>query len=406
MHKIEFEGALGHRLAARLDAPAGRPRAYALFAHCFTCGKDIKAAARIAEALMYAGYAVLRFDFTGLGKSEGEFANTNFSSNVADLIAAADYMRAELEAPHILIGHSLGGSAVIHAARQIEEVRAVATIGAPFDVSHVEENFADKREEILETGEAEVKLAGRPFKIQRQFIDDLAKQNMAEQLDKLRKALLVLHSPIDNMVGIENAGEIFSHAKHPKSYISLDNADHLLTRPKDAAYAANTIAAWATRYLPEHEDDDSESLENYSVIVRNSTQDRLQQNIRAGQHTLVADEPTGMGGDDTGPDPYKLLNSALGACTAMTLQIYAQHKELPLEGVEVYINHDKIHAEDCQKCETSSGKLDQFTRHIVIHGDDLNNEQRKRLIEIADKCPVHKTLTGEVTIETAEKALR
>lgn len=401
MHRIEFNGALGHKLAARLDMPAGHPRAYALFAHCFTCGKDIRAAAKIADALTRSGYAVLRFDFTGLGMSEGEFANTNFTSNVADLIAAADYMRENFEPPNILIGHSLGGAAVIHAARQIAEVRAVATIGAPFDVTHVEQHFAHERDEILEHGEAEVKLAGRPFRIQRQFIADLEQQNMADQLANLKKALLVMHSPIDTMVGIENAGEIFTHAKHPKSYISLDNADHLLTRAKDAEYAANTIAAWATRYLPqpvEHTD-----TGDYTVIVRNSTPDKLQQNIQAGKHTLVADEPASMGGDDSGPDPYTLLTSALGACTSMTLQMYARHKQLPLEAIEVYLKHDKIHAEDCEACETATGKVDCFTRHIVIHGDDLSADQRKRLVEIADKCPVHKTLEGEVRIETDEK---
>ena len=404
MQQVEFEGSLGHKLAARLDMPVGEPRAYALFAHCFTCGKDIKAASRIAEALTRAGYAVLRFDFTGLGMSEGEFANTNFTSNVGDLIAAADYMRSNRQAPTILIGHSLGGSAVIHAARHINEVRAVATIGAPFDVAHVEAHFSHKRETILEHGEAEIKLAGRPFRIQRQFIEDLETQNMADQLYALGKALLILHSPVDNMVGIENAGEIFRHAKHPKSFISLDNADHLLTRSKDAEYAAATIAAWATRYLPVDAYDAAQTGDDaHTVIVQSATRNGFEQRIRTGRHNLRADEPEHMGGQDNGPDPYALLGSALGACTAMTLQIYARHKELPLESVEVAIDHDKLHAQDCDNCETQTGKIDRFTRYITIHGDQLSDDQRKRLVEIADKCPVHKTLTSEVVITTQDK---
>ncbi|HYD63542.1 MAG TPA: alpha/beta fold hydrolase [Noviherbaspirillum sp.] len=249
MQRTEFTGADGQKLAARLDTPDGEIRAVALFAHCFTCGKDIFAASRIAQALTEHGIAVLRFDFTGLGASEGEFANTNFSSNLADLVAAANHLRATLRAPDILIGHSLGGAAVLAAAADIPEARAVVTVGAPSDPSHVTGLFRDHLDRIQEEGEAEVQLAGRPFKIKRQFLIDAQEQKLSGKIAQLRRALLVMHSPRDTTVGIENALHIFTAAKHPKSFISLDDADHLLTRKSDAVYVANLIAAWSERYV-------------------------------------------------------------------------------------------------------------------------------------------------------------
>ena len=405
MQKISFDGAQGHQLAARLDAPEGEIKAYALFAHCFTCTKDIFAASRIATALNALGIAVLRFDFTGLGASEGDFANTNFTSNVQDLIKAADYMRENLEAPSILIGHSLGGAAVLVAAHDIPELKAVATLAAPADAAHVAHHFDDAREEILEKGEAEVCLVGRPFRIQKQFIEDIESQSMDDAIATLKKPLLVMHAPLDETVGIENAEHIFKTARHPKSFVTLDNADHLLSKREDAAYAARVIAAWASRYVGYKltDIDKKKPAGEHEVIVRTSGDGKYQQYVQMGKHFTLADEPESVGGNDTGPDPYKFLLASLGTCTSMTLQMYAAHKDLPLEGVEVHLSHEKIHAEDCADCETKEGKLDKITREIEIKGETLTEDQRARMIEIADKCPVHKTLHSEVIIETGEK---
>ncbi len=397
--KVTFTGATGDILAARLERPVGRIRATALFAHCFTCSKDILAAKRIAAALSEAGIAVLRFDFTGLGSSEGEFANTNFSSNVGDLLAAADFLRGEGLPPAILIGHSLGGAAVLAAADEIPECRAVATIGAPADPSHVQHLFSEKREEIESAGEAEVVLGGRPFRIQKQFLEDIAGQRLKARIGGLGRALLVMHAPLDQTVGVENAAEIFLAAKHPKSFISLDNADHLLTRRADADYAASVIAAWATPYLDPLPAEDLPKGEPDEVIVRESGEGRFTQQIVNGPHRLSADEPATLGGDNRGPTPYGLLLAGLGACTSMTLRLYAARKKWPLERVTVRLKHDKVHAQDCESCETTDGRVDKIEREIMMEGP-LDSEQQARLLEIADKCPVHKTLHSEVIIMT------
>jgi putative redox protein len=399
--KIEFAGSQGAALAARLDLPAGQPLAYALFAHCFTCSKDIFAAARISAALAERGIACLRFDFTGLGSSEGEFANTNFSSNVADLVAAADYLRENHEAPRILVGHSLGGAAVIAAAPRVPEAQAVATVGAPADPAHVAHLLAEAKPEIEARGEAEVVLAGRSFRIQKHFLDDIAGQNLHEILGSLRKALLVFHAPRDETVGIENAGEIFGAAKHPKSFVSLDDADHLLTRKADAVYAGAVLAAWASRYVSGMAAP-AEALppaEPGTVVVAETGASRFAQIINAGGHALRADEPVSVGGTDTGPGPYDLLLAGLGACTSMTLRMFAERKGWPLERVAVRLSHDKIHAADCAECETREGKIDRIERTLEMTGD-LDAQQRQRLLEIADKCPVHRTLESENLIET------
>jgi pimeloyl-ACP methyl ester carboxylesterase len=249
-HRIEFAGSQGDTLAARMDMPKDGPRAYALFAHCFTCSKDIAAASRISRRLSARDIAVLRFDFTGLGHSEGEFANTNFSSNIQDVIGAANWLRAKHEAPSLLVGHSLGGAAVLAAAAEIPESTAVATIGAPADPAHVEHLLVGVRESIEQHGQAEVAIAGRRFTIRRQFLDDLASHNLDRRLAELRKSVLVMHAPGDTIVGIDNAARIFAAAKHPKSFVSLDNADHLLSRSEDARYVAELLAAWSSRYLP------------------------------------------------------------------------------------------------------------------------------------------------------------
>ncbi|MEQ8357698.1 MAG: bifunctional alpha/beta hydrolase/OsmC family protein [Kiloniellaceae bacterium] len=397
--KVTFVGAAGESLAARLDLPQGRPRAYALFAHCFTCNKDVFAAARIAAGLAAQGIAVLRFDFTGLGASEGDFANTNFSSNVGDLVRAADFLRETYEAPKLLIGHSLGGAAVLAAAGQVPEAVAVATIGAPADPAHVAEHFTGARPEIEAAGEAEVLLVGRPFRIKKQFLEDIEKQKLEPAIAGLKKALMVFHAPHDATVGIDNAGRIFMAAKHPKSFVSLDDADHLLSRKADAVYVAEVLAAWAGRYLGGAAAAPELRAKPGEVVVEETGEGKFTQRIAAGPHALRADEPADYGGLDSGPSPYDLVLAGLGACTAMTLRLYAERKGLGLEQTRVRLKHDKIHATDCANCETKAGKIDRIERVIDLRGD-LSAEERKRLLEIADKCPVHRTLESEVLVET------
>jgi uncharacterized OsmC-like protein/fermentation-respiration switch protein FrsA (DUF1100 family) len=401
IERFQFPGSGGHQLAASLDLPEGEPEAYALFAHCFTCGKDGLAAARIARALSEKGIAVLRFDFTGLGSSEGDFANSTFSSNVGDLVLAADHLRKTRKAPAILIGHSLGGAAVLAAAGQIPDAKAVVTIGAPSDPAHVVGLFRDRIEDIRKSGKVQVSLAGRPFQISSKFLDDVAEHNLMAEIAKLHKALLVMHAPADDTVGIDNATRIFVAARHPKSFVSLAGADHLLSRKGDAAYVADVIGAWATRYLdaaaPEQAADPGKAPRE--VVVRETRNSKLQQTIATGPHRMLADEPVAAGGEDTGPGPYDFLLAGLGACTSMTMRLYADRKALPLERVTVTLKHSKIHAEDCAECETRAGMLDQIERVIAMEGT-LDAEQRKKLLEIADKCPVHRTLTSEIHIIT------
>lgn len=397
--KVSFTGAQGHELAARLDRPDRRPRAYALFAHCFTCTKDVFAAQRIAAALAEEGVAVLRFDFTGLGHSEGEFANTDFTSNVDDLAAAADFLAREYAAPQLLIGHSLGGAAVIAAAHKVPSARAVATIGAPSDPEHVRHLLQHKTDEIAARGAAEVELAGRRFVISQRFLEDIAAQTLHDDIANLKKALLVFHAPRDEVVGIDNASAIFTAAKHPKSFISLDDADHLLSRRSDAVYVARTLAAWAERYLDAEQsagDGDAPVPAEGSVVVQETGAGNYQNAVRAGRHRLLADEPREAGGIDTGPSPYDFLLTALGACTSMTLRMYADLKKLPLERVTVQLSHEKVHAADSK---AHNGKADILTRHIEVEGA-LNRDQRQRLLEIADKCPIHRTLTGDIRVRS------
>jgi len=380
---LRFPGTRGHELAGRLELPAGEPRAYALFAHCFTCSKDSKAAACIGQALAARGIAVLRFDF----------ADTVFSSNIEDLVAAADYLRSQRRAPQILIGHSLGGAAVLAAAARMPEARAVATIGSPFEPSHVLHLISDK-DKIQSQGEAEVDIGGRPIRIRREFLDDLERHDPAKSIGALKKALLILHSPRDAFVGIDNAAKIFMAAKHPKSFVSLDGADHLLTRAEDAVYAAEIIAAWASRYLEKQE---QEAVPGVRVVE--ALQGKLTEDIYSGRHRLRADEPASAGGTDTGPSPYDLLLAALGACTAMTIRMYADLKKIPLERVTVDLSHNKVHAADCADCETREGRIDKIERVVSLEGQ-LDEAQRAKLLEIANKCPVHRTLHSEVWIPT------
>ncbi len=410
IQRITFPGSLGAELSARLDLPAGPPLAYALFAHCFTCSKDIKAASRIAAGLTDAGYAVLRFDFTGLGASDGEFENTNFTSNTEDLLAAVDWLRTEHRAPQLLIGHSLGGAAVLAMAAAVPEVRAVVTVGAPADPEHVTKSFSCSLEEIETHGYADVELAGRPFRIRRQFVDDLRANAMLDGVAHMRKALLVLHSPIDNQVGIDNAQAIYEAARHPKSFISLDGADHLLTDPVDARYAADIIATFGERYVVDERAAAAAPRPTSQVVVAETTQGPFLNHVVVGNHRLLADEPESIGGFDAGPSPYDLLGAALGSCTSMTLRMYADRKELPLDRVIVEVAHGKVHANDCVECmeeanagrfESRKGMIDRFERLITVEGDELTDEQRARLLEIADKCPVHKTLEASSVIASS-----
>lgn len=402
--RFDFPNTQGEKLAALLDLPLGKPLAFALFAHCFTCGKDILAAKRIADGLAMHGIGVLRFDFTGLGGSEGEFANTHFSSNVDDLIAAANHLRKMYVAPAILIGHSLGGAAMLAAAHKIPEARAVVTIAAPYDPRHVTNLFKGDIDKIQAQGEVEVTLAGRPFRIKREFLDDVAEKKLEDCIANLRKALLVFHSPTDDLVGIENASHIFTAAKHPKSFVSLAGADHLLSQKSEAVYVGNVIAAWAERYLDQSKRMTEAEIEAGLVLVRETHGGKFQQEIVTGPHRLLVDEPVKLGGLDSGPGPYDFLLAGLGACTSMTVRLYADFKKMPLKNISVRLSHGKIHTKDCETCDTKVSTLDRIDRVITLEGP-LDNEQRKRLMEIADKCPVHKTLESKINISTSEGRL-
>jgi len=392
--RTEFETKSGDKLAAALELPSHKPYAYALFAHCFSCTKDIKAAREIARALRARGFAVMRFDFTGLGASEGEFANTNFSSNVDDLVAAADYLRKEFAAPSILIGHSLGGAAAIVAAKRIPEVKGVITIGAPAEADHVALQIAEKREEIETKGVATVQLAGRPFTIKKQFLDDLENQNVLECARELKKPLLIMHAPLDETVGIDNAGRIFAAAKHPKSFVSLDNADHLLSNPEDARYAASVLAAWAGRYIGAEpdiaNDKDKYRVEPFKGGARAVSIDGEALAIAASAdgHPLIFDGNPAEGGRGLGPNPTRTVEAALAACGAMTVKMYARRKGWDLTSVAVTI---------VRAPKTDEHAPAILEKTLAVTGD-LDAEKTARLLEIADKCPVHRMLAGEVRI--------
>ncbi len=404
--RVEFEGALGDRLAARVEHPAGPPRGCALFAHCFTCSKDLKAVVRISRALAERGFVVLRFDFTGLGESEGDFADTNFSSNLEDLLAAAEFARRRYGGPELLVGHSLGGAAVLAAAPRIDAVRAVATLGAPSDTEHVRDTLlAGAFDADPEADEAEVVLAGRSFTVRRQLLDDLGEHRLTEAIGRLGRPLLILHSPIDETVDIDHARRIYKAARHPKSFVSLDGADHLLLRDeRDSIFVAEVLAAWAGRYIEARREAAGEADEPArpaaQVVVRGGPTGYTNQ-IELGRHRLVADEPKSVGGADLGPNPYDLLLAALGACKSMTLRMYADRKGWPLDGVEVRLDHSKIHAKDCEQCESETGRIDQVRTAIRIDGP-LDESQRARLKEISERCPVHRTLGSEVEILSSE----
>ncbi len=396
--RITFAGHDGSQLAARLDLPDGPVLATALFAHCFTCSKDIPAARRISARLAAMGIAVLRFDFTGLGHSDGEFANTTFTSNVEDLIAAAHYLSGRNMAPALLIGHSLGGAAVLRARAGIPSIKAVVTLGAPADPGHVSHHFEAALPEIQAQGSAEVSLGGRPFRIGKAFVDDISEAALSPAVSDLKAALLILHAPRDDTVSIDNASTIFLAAKHPKSFVTLDDADHLITRAADADYAADVIAAWVSRYVKLCPPAPPPGAPEGVVRVTEADPAGFLQDIQSGpRHHAVADEPASYGGTDRGMSPYGFVSSGLGACTSMTIRMYARRKKWPLTGITVDVCHDKVHAQDAGLA--SDGKVDQFRRKIRLQGP-LDAAQRAKLLEIADKCPVHRTLEGSAHITT------
>ena len=395
--RLTFPGHAGHPLAARLDLPDGPHLATALFAHCFTCSKDIPAARRIAGRLASMGIAVLRFDFTGLGHSQGEFKNTTFTTNAQDLKAAAQALAERGMAPSLLIGHSLGGAAVLRVANEIEGIKAVVTLGAPFDPGHVTHNFGDAVDEIEEKGAAAVNLGGRPITIGREFLHDVAAETLAPRIAAMKAALLVMHAPLDDIVGVENATQIFIAAKHPKSFVTLDDADHLITRADDAEYAAEVISAWVSRYLDLRAPAPPIGAPEGVTRVSEADPKGFLQDVAAGpKHHVLADEPMAYGGTDKGLTPYQFLAAGLGACTSMTVRMYARRKGWPLTHVWVDVTHDKVHAQDA---EVGLTKIDTFTRVLRLEGD-LDETQRAKLLEIADKCPVHKTLEQGARVKT------
>lgn len=390
--RITIQNDSGDNLSARLEMPvSGRPATYALFAHCFTCSKDLIAVKHITQGLLSHNIAVLRFDFTGLGESEGDFSDTNFSSNIDDLLCVAQYMETHYQSPAILIGHSLGGAAVIKAAGKLPDVKAVATIGSPADPEHVVHLLSEKQEVIEQKGEANVLIAGRSFMIKKQFLDDLADKSLEHILKNKNFAYLILHSPQDKVVAIENAAKLYQAARHSKSFISLDGADHLLSKKEDSWYAGSMIGAWCIRYL----DMKSSELESEKQVIARTYLDSFTTDVQSGTHSLIADEPENAGGENLGPSPYDFLAASLATCTSMTLQYYAKAKKIPLEEVRVHAQHHKKHADDCKE----DSKIDHIDRWIELDGD-LDDEQKMKLLEIANKCPVHKTLLSDIRIKT------
>jgi putative redox protein len=396
MERVTFANAAGQQLAGRLHLPdAGPPVAFALFAHCFTCTKNLRAVGHVSRTLAERGIATLRFDFTGLGESEGDFGGTGFSSNVDDLVAAAAFLAERWQAPALLVGHSLGGAAVLRAAARIPSVRAVATINAPASPDHVLRHLTGAIARIEELGEAEVDLGGRPFTLREEFIEDIRAAAMIDSVADLNVPLLVFHAPEDATVGIENAARIMDAAKQPKSFIALDGADHLLSTEADARFCAEMLSCWAARYLGEAQSPAEAGLRAGDRVTARIGRDHYRTDIVANGHRLVADEPASVGGTNLGPSPYGLLLAGLGACTAMTLRMYADRKGWPLERVTVRLRHDKIHARDCEDCETQTGRIDRIERELHLEGE-LDEAQRARLMDIADKCPVHRTLNSEI----------
>ncbi|MCH4822844.1 alpha/beta fold hydrolase [Gramella lutea] len=394
---VSFENSDSKSLKGVLELPFNEnPENFVLFAHCFTCNKNFHAPSNISKSLASKGYGVLRFDFTGLGDSEGDFEDTNFTGNVNDLVAAAKFLEKEYSAPTLIIGHSLGGAAALFAALKIDSVQAIVTINAPSNLSHVQKHFESNLDEIENEGSANIKIGGRSFKIKKHFIEDLKRNEDSKALGEIRKPLLIMHSPQDEIVSIKHAEELYQSAWHPKSFITLNGADHMLSNKSDSEYAGTVISAWASKYISERE---ASELDTDHQVMANLGSEGFTTQIIAGKHHFVADEPVKVGGNDLGPDPYELISSGLAACTSMTIQMYARRKKWPLVNVETHVSYSKKHADDCENCENDMAKIDNFEREISLHGD-LDKEQINKLLEIADKCPVHKTLSSKAQIHT------
>ncbi|MDO6807857.1 bifunctional alpha/beta hydrolase/OsmC family protein [Zobellia galactanivorans] len=400
LQKVRFGNKDGQDLVGRLELPANRhPHNFAIFAHCFTCTKNLTAVRNISKALTSNGFGVLRFDFTGLGESDGDFENTNFSGNVEDLIAASDFLEKNYQAPTLLVGHSLGGAAVIFAADKINSIKALATIGAPSNPIHIEHLLKEGIPEIEKSGKAVINLSGRDFTIKKQFLDDLQHKPLSQILGQLRKPILILHSPQDTTVAIKNAEEIYVAARHPKSFISLDGADHLLSNKRDSFYAGEVISGWAKRYLKIDTTRKEEPKTKHQVVASLDHDDGFSTQMKVGNHFLTADEPVDVGGNDFGPSPYELVSAGLSACTAMTIQMYAKRKAWVIDNIEVHTSHNRSHVADCKDCESDGSKIDTFEREIKLTGP-LDEKQKKRILQIADKCPVHKTLHSQIQVIT------
>ena len=395
--EVKFKNFDSKDLKGVLELPTNKqPAHFILFAHCFTCNKNYHAPSKISKSLASKGYGVLRFDFTGLGESEGDFQDTNFSSNVEDLVAAAEFLKREYKAPSMIAGHSLGGAAALFAAKKIDSVKCIVTINAPSNLSHVQKHFESSLDEIEKDGYANIKIGGRSFKIKKQFITDLETNEDSSVLKDIRKSLLIMHSPQDEIVSVDHAEELYKAAWHPKSFVSLDGADHMLSNKEDSQYAGNVISAWASKFLQEPK---VPELQTDHEVMANLGATGYTTQIIAGNHHLVSDEPVSVGGSELGPTPYQLVSSGLAACTSMTIHMYARRKEWKVENVETHVNYAKKHADDCKKCENEGAKIDHFERAISIQGD-LDEKQLNRLMEIADKCPVHKTLSANSKIIT------
>ena len=400
LKKISFKNQSGNNLTGLLHNPKNpKSKTFAMLAHCFTCSKNLKAVKNISNVLAYNNIGVLRFDFTGLGESEGDFSDTTFTTNVSDILSAANFINNNFGNLELLIGHSLGGAAVLQAANEIASSKAIVTIGSPNEPKHILKLLKDDIDEINTDDEATVSVAGREFKIKKKFLEDLDSENMENHIGNLRKALLIMHSPLDNIVGIDNASKIFLTAKHPKSFVTLDTADHLLSDEVDSLYAGSVISSWAERYIHRYNEDTkgiNKSDNQFRVL---NSDDTYSTYMSVNNHNLIADEPESAGGNNLGPDPYDYLLASLGSCTAMTVRMYARRKKWQLEEVSIKLNHKKIHAKDCEDCESNEGKIDYIEEEIEFKGD-LSDEQRKRLEEISKKCPVHKTLKSEVIIKS------
>ncbi|GAB3646970.1 bifunctional alpha/beta hydrolase/OsmC family protein [Echinicola sediminis] len=398
--QLKVRNKKGQALQAHLELPANqKPKHYAIFAHCFTCNSDLTAVRTISRALTTYGFGVVRFDFTGLGGSEGQFSESSFSANVSDLLAVNEFLKENYREAELLVGHSLGGAAVLVAASKLPAVSAITTIAAPASLGHVKHLISKQADNIPEEGEVQVTIGGRPFLINKDFIDDLDQTALSSIVKSLRKPLLIMHAPGDKTVGIENAEELYHQAFHPKSFITLDGADHLLTQRKDSDYVGRMIGAWSQRYFEEEDNSMLDRKGEQLVAHLDVENDEFTTRIQTSKHTFLSDEPTDVGGDGFGPSPYDFLSAALASCTVMTIKLYAERKGWDLKEVYAYITYSKKHSDDLKVDVEQPGNLDFLSKKLKFVGN-LDKKQQEKLKEIASKCPVHRTLQTQTVIET------